>query len=182
MHIVDTKLEGCKVITPARYADDRGFFSESWNQQQLAAAGIEMTFVQDNHSYSERRGTVRGLHYQAPPHAQDKLVRVVVGSILDVAVDVRKGSSTFGEWVSEELSAENGRQLLVPKGFLHGFVTCEDGVHVLYKCTDVYAPECDGAVRFDDPVLKIDWKLQQSAVLSEKDDRAPSFSEFKSPF
>ncbi|MFQ5622452.1 MAG: dTDP-4-dehydrorhamnose 3,5-epimerase [Paracoccaceae bacterium] len=171
------------VLIPRRFSDSRGYFSETWNARAMRGAGLDLEFVQDNHSYSRSRGTVRGLHYQAPPHAQDKLVRVAAGRIIDVAVDARRGSPTFGKWVACELSAENGRQLLVPRGFLHGFATLEDDTVVLYKTTDFYAPESEGSVRFDDPDLAIDWGLDGvDPLLSEKDARAPSFAEFDSPF
>lgn len=182
MDIRETALEGVLVITPRRFGDARGFFSETWNAKALAEAGLDLTFVQDNQSYSAVPGTVRGLHYQAPPHAQDKLVRVVRGRILDVAVDIRVGSPTYGQWVAEELSAENGAQLLIPKGFLHGFATLEPDTDVIYKCTDFYAPAADGAVRFDDPDLAIDWRLEGQATLSDKDAAAPLFKDFESPF
>lgn len=182
MEVIDTKLAGCKIIVPRKFGDNRGYFTESWNKKTLLDAGIDIDFVQDNHSFSADKGTVRGLHYQSPPHAQDKLVRTAIGSILDVAVDVRVGSPTYGEWVAELLSEENGHQLLVPKGFLHGFITCETDVHVMYKCSDIYAPECDGSVRFDDPDLSINWQNDGNVILSDKDDKAPSFRDFKSPF
>ncbi len=170
-------------ITPPRFGDQRGFFSESWNAVTWAAAGVDISFVQDNHSFSAPKGTVRGLHFQGPPAAQDKLIRVIQGSIMDVAVDIRVGSPTYGHWVSAELTAENGAQLLVPKGFLHGFATLSDDVHVLYKCSDVYAKDTEGAVRFDDPDLAIDWGLgDTAATLSDKDAIAPSFADLKSPF
>jgi dTDP-4-dehydrorhamnose 3,5-epimerase len=179
----ETNIPGVFVIHPPRFMDDRGWFSESWNQNKMYGIVDELHFVQDNHSFSSLAGTVRGLHFQAPPHAQDKLVRVIKGSVTDVAVDIRKGSPTFGKWVSEVLSAENGLQLLVPKGFLHGFMTLEDDTEVLYKCTDFYAPDCDGGIKFDDPDLAIKWgKDVQDAVLSEKDKIAPNFSNFNSPF
>ena len=142
--------------------------------------GIEMEFVQDNHSISGEVGTLRGLHYQAPPHAQDKLVRCGQGRVFDVAVDIRVGSPNYGQWAGAELSAENGKQLLVPKGFLHGFVTREPNTEVLYKCTDYYAPECDGAVRWDS--CGIDWGLEGAPVLSAKDERAVALADFESPF
>jgi dTDP-4-dehydrorhamnose 3,5-epimerase len=179
----ETKLSGVILLSPRRFGDDRGWFSETWNKQALTKVGIDLDFVQDNHSFSAQIGTVRGLHYQSPPHAQDKLVRASRGRILDVAVDIRVGSPTFGEWVGEELSAENGKQLLVPKGFLHGFATLEPDTEVQYKCTDYYAPECDGAVRFNDPDIGIDWGLSSDqAVLSDKDMVAPFLKDFKSPF
>ena len=183
MQIDRTDLDGVVILTPRRFGDERGFFTESWNKRVLAEAGIDVDFVQDNHSLSRPAGTVRGLHYQRPPHAQAKLVRVVRGSIRDVAVDVRKGSPNYGKWVAVDLSAENGRQLLIPAGFLHGFVTLEPDTEVLYKCDDYYAPDCDGAVRFDDPELGIDWGVDLSAAtLSAKDAAAPAFAGFDSPF
>jgi dTDP-4-dehydrorhamnose 3,5-epimerase len=183
MDITKTALESVLVLTPRRFSDDRGFFSETWNRKLLETAGIALDFVQDNHSRSVSAGTIRGLHYQRPPHAQDKLVRVLRGRILDVAVDVRRNSPDFGRWVSVELSAENGKQLLVPKGFLHGFATLEADCEVAYKVTDYYAADCDGSIRFDDPDLAIDWQLGPlMPVLSSKDVKAPSFAAFESPF
>lgn len=171
------------ILTPRRFGDDRGWFSEVWNRDTLRKAGIDVDFVQDNHSLSRPVGTVRGLHYQAPPHAQDKLVRCGAGRVMDVAVDVRKGSPSYGKWVAVELSAENGKQLFIPKGFLHGFATLEPNSELLYKCSDVYAPECDGSVRFDDPDIGIDWGVHLSqAILSDKDRNAQSFADFNSPF
>ena len=149
----------------------------------MRAAGLDIDFVQDNQSVSALAGTVRGLHCQVPPMAQTKLVRVVRGAIRDVAVDVRRGSPTYGRWVSETLSARDGRQLLVPKGFLHGFVTLEPETEVMYKVDAHYAPDCERAVRFDDPCLGIDWGIDpESAVLSEKDAAAPGFEAFGTPF
>ncbi|NCO87103.1 MAG: dTDP-4-dehydrorhamnose 3,5-epimerase [Rhodobacterales bacterium] len=183
MQIEETSLPGVLILTPARHGDARGFFSESWSRRVMAARGLDLDFVQDNHSLSGQPGTVRGLHYQAPPHAQDKLVRCGRGAILDVAVDFRRGSPTYGRWVAVELSAENGRQLLVPKGFLHGFATLAPQSEIIYKCTDYYAPECDGAVRFDDPAIGIDWGFDtQGAVLSVKDAAAPLLAQVVSPF
>jgi dTDP-4-dehydrorhamnose 3,5-epimerase len=181
--IKPTDLYGILIISPPRFGDDRGFFCETWNAAALAEHGINTTFVQDNQSLSCTVGTIRGLHYQSPPHAQDKLVRCGRGALLDVAVDIRKGSPTYGEWIGVELSAENGKQLLIPKGFLHGFVTLEPDTEILYKCSDYYAPECDGAIRFDDPVIGIDWGISPGqAVLSHKDAAAPFFKGFDSPF
>jgi len=183
LQIDDTKLPGIKILTPKRFGDARGYFSEVWNAARLRDLGIDITFVQDNQSLSRDVGTVRGLHYQSPPHAQDKLVRCGRGRLLDVAVDIRVGSATYGQWISVELSAENGRQMLVPKGFLHGFATLEPDTEILYKCSDYYAPDCDGAVRFDDPDLAIDWGLRNAApILSTKDAAAQSFRQFTSPF
>ncbi|MDX1823021.1 MAG: dTDP-4-dehydrorhamnose 3,5-epimerase [Paracoccaceae bacterium] len=181
--VTPTALPDVLLVTPARHGDHRGFFSESWNRARMAEAGIDIEFVQDNHSFSSKKGTLRGLHFQSPPHAQDKLVRCGRGRLFDVAVDLRRGSPTYGHWVGEELSFENGKQLLVPKGFLHGFVTLEPETEIIYKCSDYYAPECDGAVRFDDPDIGIDWGLEGAeVVLSAKDEAAPLFADFTSPF
>jgi len=182
MQIETTPLPGLLILTPQRFGDARGFFSESWNRQRMEAAGIDLDFVQDNHSLSAAVNTVRGLHFQAPPHAQDKLVRCGRGALFDVAVDIRKGSPTYGRWFGTELSAENGRQLLVPKGFLHGFATRAPETEICYKCTDYYAPDCDGAVRFDDAKIGIDWGLTGDPVLSGKDAAAQGFADFDSPF
>ncbi|MEZ5686298.1 MAG: dTDP-4-dehydrorhamnose 3,5-epimerase [Paracoccaceae bacterium] len=179
MKITPTKLQGVLLIDPRRFGDERGWFCESWSRRDLAAAGLDLDFVQDNHSFSRDAGTLRGLHFQAPPHAQDKLVRCTRGAVLDVAVDARRGAASYGQWVAERLSAENGRQLLVPKGFLHGFVTLEANTEVQYKCTAPYAPEADGAVRWD--TLGIDWGLS-APILSQKDAKAPAFADWVSPF
>ncbi len=180
LDIQKTAIPEVLVLTPRRFGDARGFFSESWNRARMEEAGLEFDFVQDNHSLSREVGTVRGLHFQAPPHAQDKLVRCGRGALFDVAVDIRVGSPTYGHWVGEELSAENGKQLLVPKGFLHGFVTREPDTEILYKCTDYYAPDCDGAVLWDS--CGIDWGFTGAPVLSDKDMAAPALADFTSPF
>jgi dTDP-4-dehydrorhamnose 3,5-epimerase len=180
MDIEETTLPGVKILTPRRFGDARGFFSESWNRRVLAEHGITLDFVQDNHSVSAAPDTVRGLHFQAPPHAQAKLVRCGRGALFDVAVDIRRGSPTYGSWVGVELSAENGRQLLVPVGFLHGFATREPDTEILYKCTDYYAPEADGAVAWDS--CGIDWGLSGAPILSDKDAAAPALAAFDSPF
>lgn len=182
MQVEKTALAGVVIVTPQRFGDDRGWFVETFNAARMAAAGISVGFVQDNHSMSARVGTLRGLHYQKPPHAQDKLVRCSRGAIFDVAVDIRVGSPTYGQWVGAELSAENGRQLLVPKGFLHGFVTRVADTEVQYKCSDVYAPDCDAGVRWNDPDIGIDWGLPGDPVLSGKDQVQPFLKEIKSPF
>lgn len=180
MEIRKTALPGVLVLTPRRFGDDRGFFSESWNRRTLEDAGVSLPeFVQDNHSLSHSAGTVRGLHYQSPPHAQGKLVRCGRGRLFDVAVDARRGSPTYGQWVGEELSFENGRQLWIPAGFLHGFVTREPDTEIVYKCTDHYDPACDGAVLWDS--LGIDWGVDDP-ILSEKDTKAVPFSQFETPF
>ncbi len=167
-------LEGVLEISPRKFGDDRGFFSETYNAESFAEAGITLQFVQDNHSLSASKGVLRGLHYQLPPRAQDKLVRVVKGSILDVVVDIRKSSPTFRKWVSLEVSAKKWNQILVPKGFAHGFVTLEENTEVVYKVTDYYSPEHDRSVRFDDPSIGIEWPFEASAIqLSDKDRKAP---------
>lgn len=180
MQVERTALEGVLILTPARHGDARGFFSESWNRARMAATGFEIDFVQDNHSMSDRPGTLRGLHYQAPPRAQTKLVRCGRGRLFDVAVDIRRGSPTYGQWIGCELSFENGRQLLIPAGFLHGFVTREAGTEICYKCSDYYAPDQDGAVRWDS--AGVDWDLDGDPVLSAKDAAAPALADFDSPF
>lgn len=179
--MIDVKelaLPGVYEIAPRRFGDHRGFFSETYNAAALAERGIDLAFVQDNHSLSRAAGVLRGLHYQLPPFAQDKLVRVVRGAILDVAVDIRRSSPTFGAWLALEVSAERWNQILVPKGFAHGFVTLVPDTEVLYKVTERYAPEHDRSIRFDDPAIGIDWGLPASAViLSDKDDKAPSLAD-----
>ncbi|WP_299352012.1 dTDP-4-dehydrorhamnose 3,5-epimerase [uncultured Shimia sp.] len=183
LKIKQTLLPGVLRLTPRRFGDNRGYFCETWNKKRMAEHGITYDFVQDNQSLSQDVGTVRGLHYQAPPHAQTKLVRCGRGALLDVAVDIRKGSPTYGRWIAEELSAENGHQLLIPSGFLHGFVTLQPNTEILYKCTDFYDPDCDGAVRFDDPDIGVDWGIDTSnAVLSAKDQEAPLLKDFDNPF
>lgn len=180
MKVETFSLPGLVLITPRRFGDARGWFVETYNQSTLRAAGLDWPdFVQDNHSYSAPRHTLRGLHYQRPPRAQDKLVRCSRGVVLDVAVDIRRGSPTYGHHVAVELSAETGAQLYVPKGFLHGFLTLTADCEVQYKCTDTYASECDGAVRWDS--FGIDWGTC-APVLSDKDVRAPAFSDFETPF
>lgn len=180
MKIETTELPGVVVVTPCRFGDSRGWFCETWNRAALRGAGLDWPdFVQDNHSFSAPRHTLRGLHFQRPPHAQDKLVRCTRGVILDVAVDARRGSPSYGQHVAVELSAESGAQLYVPKGFLHGFLTLSEDCEVQYKCTDVYAPKCDGAVAWDS--VGIDWRTV-APVLSDKDASAVAFADFDSPF
>jgi dTDP-4-dehydrorhamnose 3,5-epimerase len=180
VQVETTKLEGVVIVTPRRREDARGFFTETWSRRAWQAAGIERDWVQDNQSLSRRTGTVRGLHYQAPPDAQAKLVRCGRGSLLDVAVDVRRGSPCYGQWLGVELSAENGRQLFIPEGFLHGFVTLVPDTEILYKCSAPYAPESDGAVRWDS--AGIDWGLTGDPVVSDKDRGAPALANWRSPF
>lgn len=183
MRIEETPIAGLLVITPKRFGDNRGFFSESYSARAMADAGVDTVFVQDNHSLSARVGTVRGLHFQSAPHAQAKLVRCGKGCLFDVAVDIRKGSPTYGQWFGIELSFDNGKQLLVPAGFAHGFVTRAPDTEIIYKCSDYYAPDCEGAVRWDDPDVGIDWGLNGTVpVLSDKDAVAPALAELDSPF
>jgi dTDP-4-dehydrorhamnose 3,5-epimerase len=162
------------LITPKRHGDARGWFAETWSRKTLASAGIDADFVQDNQAFNARRGTVRGLHFQQSPHPQAKLVRVLKGAILDVAVDVRPGSPTYGRWVSAELTAEGGEQLFVPRGFAHGYVTRVDDTELFYKVDGLYAPQTEGGVLWNDPDLGIDWGVSaEDAVLSDKDKVLP---------
>jgi dTDP-4-dehydrorhamnose 3,5-epimerase len=181
MQIDPTSLPDVLILTPRRFGDARGWFSETWNAARMAEAGLDLPWVQDNHSLSAAKGTLRGLHFQTLPRAQDKLVRCSRGAILDVAVDIRTGSPTYARWVAVELSADNGRQLLVPKGFLHGFVTLAPDTEVQYKCTDLYSPDHDAAVRWDDPAIGIDWGTD-APVLSDKDAGAPLLADIGTPF
>jgi dTDP-4-dehydrorhamnose 3,5-epimerase len=180
MQIEETALSGVLILTPARHGDARGFFSESWNKARMAQHGLEPDFVQDNHSMSAAIGTLRGLHFQAPPHAQGKLVRCGRGALWDVAVDIRAGSPTYGRHVGVELSFENGRQLWIPEGFAHGFVALQPDTEICYKCTDYYAPEADGAIAWNS--CGIDWPLNEAPILSPKDADAAPLAEFKTPF
>ena len=183
INVARTEIDDVLVIETRRIQDDRGWFSESWNYQNFSKHGISIQFKQDNHSFSEKSGTLRGLHFQAPPSAQAKLVRCAKGRLLDVAVDIRVGSPSYGKWVSTELSYENGKQLYIPEGFAHGFLTLEPGTEIAYKCSDFYDPETEGAIRFDDVTLNIDWGIEPAeAILSPKDAIAPDFSSFVSPF
>ena len=180
MQVTRTALRDVLLIAPRRFGDGRGWFMETWNKTALADAGFALPeFVQDNHSFSAARHTLRGLHYQCPPRAQDKLVRCSRGAIMDVAVDARRGSASYGQHVAVELSAENGAQVYVPKGFLHGFLTLTEDCEVQYKCTDTYAPDCDGVVAWDS--VGIDWGTD-APILSDKDARAVAFADFTSPF
>ncbi|TCP29689.1 dTDP-4-dehydrorhamnose 3,5-epimerase [Sphingomonas sp. BK235] len=170
------------LIEPRRFGDARGWFTETYNEAAFHARGINVRFVQDNHSLSVPAFTLRGLHFQTPPHAQDKLVRCIRGSIFDVAVDLRSGSPSYGRWIGAELSAENGRQLFVPVGFAHGFLTLEPDSEVVYKCSALYAPAHDGGVRWDS--VAIDWPLPAGATpqLSDKDHALAALADFDSPF
>ncbi len=177
------EISGLLLVEPKKFGDHRGFFSETYNRLRLAEAGFDLEFVQDNQSLSAETGVVRGLHFQSPPHAQDKLVRVTRGAILDVAVDLRRGSPTFGDHVAVELSEANWRQLLVPKGFAHGFATLAPATEVIYKVTDYYAPDHDHGILWNDPDLGIDWPVAaEAARLSDKDRLQPRLAEIESPF
>jgi len=169
-------------IKPQRHGDHRGFFAETYSRRKYSELGIDVGFVQDNHSLSREVGTLRGLHFQAPPHAQAKVVRCGRGAIFDVAVDIRRGSPTYGEWEGYELTAENGDQLYVPVGFAHGFLTLEPDSEIVYKCSDYYAPETEGAIRWSDPDIGIDWPTGSDPILSDKDAAAHLLSDLESPF
>ncbi|MGL5237916.1 MAG: dTDP-4-dehydrorhamnose 3,5-epimerase [Plesiomonas shigelloides] len=178
MNITKTDIPDVLIIEPKVFGDERGFFFESFNQQQFEeAVGYPVNFVQDNHSKS-RKGVLRGLHYQKTPHAQGKLVRCVVGEVFDVAVDIREKSPTFGKWVGVHLSAENKRQLWIPEGFAHGFLTLSESAEFLYKTTGYYLPQSEGAIHWNDKVIAIDWP-SIDVILSEKDKLASDFNEFK---
>lgn len=183
MEVTPLAIPDVKLVTPRRYGDNRGFFSEVYTRASFTAAGIHADFVQDNHSLSTERGVVRGLHYQIPPASQAKLVRVVRGAILDVAVDIRRGSPTFGKHVAEILSAENWRQMFIPSGFAHGFATLEPETEVLYKVTTVYAPTLERGIRWNDPALGIDWGVDEATVvLSERDQKHPLLADQRDLF
>ena len=172
MKRIDTKIEGVYIIEPDVFVDNRGWFMETWSDKKLKDLGIDVTFVQDNQSYSAKKGILRGLHFQMDPMAQAKLVRVVRGAVMDVAVDLRKGSPTYLQYVTVELSAENKRQFFIPRGFAHGFVTLTDDVEFVYKVDNYYSKECDRSVRFDDPEIGVEWGIEDP-ILSEKDLSAP---------
>ena len=170
------------LIKPTRHKDERGFFSETYSRRRYKELGIDVEFLQDNHSFSSKPGTLRGLHFQAPPNAQGKLVRCGKGAIFDVAVDIRKGSPTFGDWAGYELTEENGHQLYVPVGFAHGFVTLNPGTELNYKCTDYYAPQTEGSIRWNDPDISINWPLAEKFILNKRDAVAPLLKDFETPF
>jgi dTDP-4-dehydrorhamnose 3,5-epimerase len=171
--ITPLSLPDVLLITPKRHGDARGWFSETWSRRAMAEAGVDADFVQDNQAFSARAGTVRGLHFQTAPHAQAKLVRVLRGAIYDVAVDIRPGSSTFGQWVGAELTAERGEQIFVPRGFAHGYATLTDDCELAYKVDGLYAPQTEGGVIWNDPDLAIDWRISGEAILSDKDKVLP---------
>ncbi|BCX31103.1 dTDP-4-dehydrorhamnose 3,5-epimerase [Latilactobacillus curvatus] len=180
LKVTTTKLQDVKIIEPAVFGDHRGFFTESYSDRDFKEAGIDIDFIQDNHSLSTQAGVLRGLHFQRGKAAQTKLIRVVTGAVLDVIVDVRAGSPTYKQWEGYILSASNHRQLLVPKGFAHGFVTLTDNVNFLYKCDGYYDAETDGGISFKTPELNIDWPIDfDQAITSEKDANQPTFTEFE---
>lgn len=182
MNFVKTKFDKAFVIEPKVFGDHRGFFSESYSKKLFAENGITDEFVQDNHSLSVEKGVLRGLHFQLPPNAQAKLVRVIAGSVYDVIVDLRKDSATFGQWEGFELSADNKKMLYVPKGFAHAFCTLEENTEFVYKVDSLYAPESDSGIAWNDPTLAIKWPIEGDPIISEKDDSLQKFEEFKSPF
>ena len=176
MKATETALKGVYILEPQVFGDARGWFMESWSRRKLEEAGIFVDFVQDSQSFSAQKGTLRGLHYQLNPMCQAKLLRCTRGRIFDVAVDIRSGSPQYAQWVGVELSADNKKQLFIPRGFAHGFITLTDEVEVQYKADNYYAPECDGNIRWDDPQIHIDWPIQPT-VLSDKDKKAPLLRE-----
>lgn len=182
MEVIKTDIEGVVILEPRIFGDDRGYFYESFSQSEFTEKVCRTTFVQDNQSKSSY-GTIRGLHFQKAPNAQSKLVRVVEGAVLDVAVDIRKGSPTYGRHIAVELTAENHLQLFIPRGFAHGFSVLSKEAKFQYKCDNFYSKDDEGAIRWDDPSLDIDWKIDnQSIIISEKDSQNSSFLDFISPF
>lgn len=181
INVQKTILDGVYIIEPKSFGDNRGWFMESYSKRDMEAAGINIDFVQDNRSYSAKKGIIRGLHFQRNPMAQAKLITCIRGEILDVAVDLRKASPTYKQWISVELTAENRKELLIPKGFAHGFVTLSDGVEIMYKCDEFYSPEHDGGIRFDDPDIGVEWGVADP-ILSEKDTNAPFLKDIELDF
>ena len=176
MQVTKTDLEGVLILEPKVFGDARGWFMETWSARKMEAAGLNFNFVQDNQSYSAHKGTLRGLHYQTAPFAQTKLVRCTRGKLLDVAVDIREGSPTFAKWVAVELTAENKKQLLIPRGFAHAFLTLTDDVEIQYKADNFYAPACDGNIIWNDPEINITWNFPPT-ILADKDAKAPTLHE-----
>ena len=177
MNVIDTSIQDVKIIQPDKFKDCRGFFSETYNKKDLSSEGIDFDFIQDSHSFSHEKGTVRGLHYQIPPYTQNKLIRVIKGSIFDVVVDIRKSSPTFGMHITEIISAKNWNQILVPIGFAHGFCTLEEDTEVIYKVTNYYSPECSKGLLWSDKELSIDWPVcENEATLSKSDKELPTLS------
>lgn len=181
MQIIHTPIEGLVILEPRIFHDTRGYFYESYNQQKLKELGIDTIFIQDNQSYSQK-GVIRGLHFQKPPFAQAKLVRVIKGKVLDVAVDIRKSSPTYGQHFSIILTGENHRQFLIPEGFAHGFVALEDDSIFTYKCSQFYHKEAEMSIRYNDPTLNINWGLDNAPIMTEKDLCGVLFDQFNTPF
>lgn len=181
MQIIYTPIEGLVILEPRIFHDTRGYFYESYNQQKMSELGIDTIFVQDNQSYSQK-GVIRGLHFQRPPFAQAKLVRVIKGKVLDVAVDIRKGSPTYGQHYSVLLTGDNHRQFFIPEGFAHGFVALEDNSIFTYKCSHFYHKEAEMSIRYNDPILNIDWGLDEAPIMTEKDLCGVLFDQFNTPF
>jgi dTDP-4-dehydrorhamnose 3,5-epimerase len=182
LNIIETSLPGVKVVEPKVFGDHRGWFMETYSDKVFIEKGINIKFVQDNQSFSAAKGTLRGLHYQLNPKAQTKLVRCTKGSIYDVAIDIRKGSPTFGKWFGIELSDENKKQLLIPKGYAHGFMTLTNDVEVQYKVDELYSPECDRGILWNDPEIGIEWPIDIQPILSEKDEEAPLLADAENNF
>lgn len=185
MKKIETKIEGVYIIESDFYGDNRGWFMETYNEEKFKQLGIDTVFVQDNMSFSAQKGTLRGLHYQKTPHCQAKLVRCTKGTVIDVAVDIRKGSPTYGQWVSCELSAENKRMFYIPRGMAHGFLTITDDVEFQYKCDNLYCKEAEGGIKYDDPTINVDWGSLLNGIeplLSEKDKIAPRLQECNANF
>lgn len=182
MKFTTTDLEGVYIIEPKIFGDHRGWFTETYNKDIFKTNNIELDFIQDNHSFSANKGTLRGLHYQLNPKAQTKLVRCTKGEIFDVAVDIRKGSPTYGQWYGIKLSAENKKQLLIPKGFAHGFLTLTENVEVQYKVDELYSPEHDRGIAWNDSEIGIEWPIQGAPILSQKDESAPSLNTAENNF
>lgn len=185
MKVIETKIQGVLIIDTDVYGDNRGYFTETYNKTKYEALGISTEFVQDNMSFSAKKGTLRGLHWQNPPYAQAKLVSCAKGTIIDVAVDVRKGSPTFGQWVSVELSAENHRQLFIPRGFAHGFLTLTDDVVFRYKCDNVYNKAYEGGMRYDAPEVNVDWGTLLNGtepILNDRDQMGPNLTDSDNRF
>lgn len=182
MKYTKTNLDGVVIVEPAVFGDHRGWFMETYNEAEFLKVGTSLKFVQDNHSFSAAKGTLRGLHYQLNPKAQTKLVRCTKGAIFDVAVDIRKSSPTFGKWFGIELTAENKKQLLIPSGFAHGFMTLTDNIEVQYKVDELYAPECDRGIIWNDPMINIEWPMDITPILSAKDEKAPLLKDAENNF
>ncbi len=179
--VSETELDGVLIIEPKVFGDNRGWFMETYSRRDFENAGITAEFVQDNRSFSSKKGIIRGLHFQRNPMCQAKLLTCLKGEILDVAVDLRKDSPTYKKWISVKLTAENKKQIFIPKGFAHGFLTLTDDVEIMYKCDELYSPECDGGIRFDDPEIGVEWDVE-NPILSEKDKNAPFLKDIKLDF